>query len=179
MVTEALFAALVIAVAAQRLLELRVSRRNEARLRACGARETAPRQLVWMKLVHGGWIAGMLLEVFALHRPFHLPLAVGALAVFALGQWLRAAARRALGERWTVRILTVPGEAVVVGGVFRRVRHPNYLGVALEIVALPLVHTAWITALVFTSLNAVVLWRRIHAEERALRRDTDYGEAFG
>lgn len=179
MVTWIGFAALVALVAVQRLIELRVSRRHERELRARGARETAPRQLIWMKLVHGGWIAAICIEVFALNRPFYPALAIAALAVFGLGQWLRLAAMRALGGRWTVRILTVPGESVVTGGVFRRVRHPNYLGVALEIAALPLVHTAWITALVFTALNGLVLWRRIRAEERALTRDSDYAEAFG
>jgi methyltransferase len=179
MVTWVGFAGLVALVALQRLIELRVSRRHEAGLRARGARETAPRQLVWMKLVHGGWIVGMCLEVFALERPLYPALAIAALAVFALGQWLRLAAMRALGDRWTVRILTVPDEQVVTSGVFRLVRHPNYLGVALEIAALPLIHTAWITALVFTVLNALVLWRRIRAEEHALTRDSDYAEAFG
>lgn len=179
MVTAVGFTVLVAAVAAQRLLELRLSRRNQARLEARGGREHAPRQLRWMKLVHGGWIAAMLAEVWLIGRPFYWPLAAGALLLLIAGQTLRYLAIARLGDRWTVSIVTVPGERVVTGGVFRHVRHPNYLGVVLEIAALPLVHTAWVTAIVFSVLNGLLLRARIGAEEQALAQDSDYRRAFG
>jgi methyltransferase len=78
-----------------------------------------------------------------------------------------------------VRIITLPGEGVVNTGVFSRLRHPNYLGVALEIAALPLVHGAWLTAVVASVLNALVLRARIRVEESALIKDANYREAFG
>jgi methyltransferase len=179
MVTTFLFAAIVFFVAAQRLLELRLSARNEAKLRARGAIEHAPEQLAWMRLVHGGWLVAMIAEVVIFDRAFHPWLAAIALAVFLVGQALRAAAMSALGDRWNVRILTVPGAAPVARGIFRHLRHPNYLGVILEIAALPLVHGAFLTSIVFSALNALVLWGRVRAEERALEASGGYVAKLG
>ncbi|HSK74829.1 MAG TPA: isoprenylcysteine carboxylmethyltransferase family protein, partial [Thermoanaerobaculia bacterium] len=80
--------------------------------------------------------------------------------------------------RWTTRIVVLPGVAPVTGGPYRFLRHPNYLAVILEILALPLVHTAWITALVFSLANALLLRVRIRAEEEGLARLSDYEAAF-
>jgi methyltransferase len=71
-------------------------------------------------------------------------------------------------------VLVLPGEALVAGGPYRFLRHPNYLAVVLEVAALPLVHTAWATALAFSALNLVLLRVRIGVEERAL-----YGSGAG
>lgn len=179
MVTQLLFGVLVAVVAVQRLAELRISRRNVARLEAVGARESAPEQMKWMTLLHTGWLCAMPLELLLAERPFSVALALPALAVFACGQFLRYAAMRALGERWCVRIVTLPGAPVVDTGIFRRLRHPNYLGVVLEIAALPLVHGLWLTALVASVLNAWLLRARISAEESALAKDSNYRAAFG
>jgi methyltransferase len=178
MVSELAFFCLVGVVALQRLFELRLSRRNEARLKARGGREYAPHQLRWMTLLHGGWLIAMPIEVLFADRVLTLGIAIPALCVFLCGQLLRYAAIRSLGDRWCVRIITLPGEAVVNTGVFSRLRHPNYLGVALEIAALPLVHGAWLTALVASILNALVLRARIRVEESALIKDANYREAF-
>lgn len=178
MVSEALFIALVALVAIQRIAEMIYSKRNVARMLHRGGREHAPEQMKWMTLLHIGWLAGMCLEVLVLDRPFVWPLAIVALVVFAAGQLLRYAAMRALGDHWNVRIVTMPGEHVVTGGIYRYVRHPNYLGVTLELAALPLVHGAWITAIVATALNALMLKARIDAEEAALGYDTDYQQAL-
>jgi methyltransferase len=178
MVTELAFTVLVAAVAVQRLYELRLSRRNQAGLEARGGREHAPRQLRWMTLVHSGWLVAMLVEVWVFGRGFTWALAGPALVLFAAGQTLRYLAISALGRRWTVSIVTVPGERVVTRGVYRYLRHPNYLGVVLEIAALPLIHGAWVTALLFSAANAGVLAMRIRAEEQALAADSDYPRAF-
>jgi methyltransferase len=81
---------------------------------------------------------------------------------------LRYAAMRRLGARWTVRVMVIPGAPRVTDGIYRYMRHPNYLGVAIEIASLPLVHSAWVTSLSFSALNALLLWWRIRAEEAAL-----------
>ena len=171
---RAVFTALVVVVALQRLAEVRKSAANEARIRAAGGREHAPEQMPWMRALHASWLVAMPLEVWLLERAAPAWLAVIAFVVFAVGQGLRIAAMRALGWRWNVKILTVPGETAVATGVFRYVRHPNYLGVILEIASLPLVSGAWLTSVAFTVANGLLLRARITAEERALREDSGY-----
>ncbi|UJR81170.1 isoprenylcysteine carboxyl methyltransferase family protein [Sandaracinus amylolyticus] len=168
------FTILVALVAMQRLWEVRRSARHEAALRAAGGREHAPEQMPWMRAIHAGWLVAMIVEVWALHRVAPAWLAVSAFVVFLVGQGLRLAAMRALGPRWTVKVITVPGEVAISRGVLAHVRHPNYLGVVLEIAALPLVHGAWLTSIVFSIANAVLLRARIRAEEAALRADASY-----
>jgi methyltransferase len=173
------FFALVLLVAAQRVLELRKSAKNEARLLAAGGRTHADGQASWMRLMHTAWFVAMLVEVVVLDRPFLPVVSAVAFAVFAAGQALRLAAMHALGDRWTVTVVTLPGVRAVDAGVFRYVRHPNYLGVVLEIAALPLVHGAWLTSITFTVMNALFLRARIRAEEAALREDSGYDDALG
>ena len=179
MVTRALFVGAVVLLIIQRLIELRRSRRNETKIKAAGGREYGARHLVVMKMLHGAWFASMVAEVFVLERPM-VP-AVTALATIGLvsGQLLRYTAIRQLGWRWSVRVLTVPGAPVVDSGVFRYLRHPNYLGVILEIAAVPLLHCAFLTALGFSIANAALLVVRIRTEERALQLDNDYDRRFG
>ncbi len=179
MVTQIAFAALVLLVGAQRLWELGKSAENEARLRAEGAIEHAPRQMRWRRAIHAGWLLATALEVLLLDRPFVPWLFAIALPLFVAGQVLRYAAMRALGWRWSVRVMTLPGRAPVARGVFRYLRHPNYLGVILEIAALPLMHTAWISALVFSAANGLLLMRRIRVEEAALDAAGDYRAKLG
>lgn len=178
MVSEILFAVLVALVACQRLYEVRVSRAHERALLARGGLEHARGQMPWMVALHTAWLIAMPLEVFLLERAFRWPLAVVALLVFAVAQTLRIWAMRTLGPRWTVKVFTLPGEPPVTGGPFRFLRHPNYLGVVLEILALPLVHGAFITSLSFTVLNGLLLRARIAAEERALAAASDYEGPF-
>jgi methyltransferase len=177
MVTRA-YAFLLVCVVLQRLIEVGISKRHEAALLQAGAREHAAGQMPWMIALHASWLVCALLEVTLLDRPFHLWLGVPALLLFGAGQVLRILAMRTLGERWTVKVITLPGAPAISGGIFRYVRHPNYLGVVLEIAALPLVHDAWATALVFSVANGLLLRARIRAEEQALRQTGDYDQRF-
>jgi methyltransferase len=177
MVTFA-FVVLVLAVAIQRMLEVRVSRLNEAELKARGGIEDAREQMPVMVAVHTAWLVVTLLEVLLLDRPVHRGLMLIALLAFCAGQVLRLSAIQALGGRWTVKVITLPGEPPVTRGIFRYLRHPNYLGVILEIAALPLVHSAYLSAILFSVLNGLLLRQRIRAEERALGASSDYGARF-
>ncbi len=168
MVSRVAFTLLVALVASQRLMELAHSRRNEARLRARGAIEHAPWQVPMLAVLHGAWLISTVVEVWLLRPPFRPWLALFAVAVFIAGQVLRLAAIRTLGDRWTIRVMTLPATRRVSTGLYSWLPHPNYLGVALEIVSLPLVHGAVVTALVFSVLNAVALVLRIGVESRAL-----------
>ena len=168
MVTRWIFTALVTLLALQRFYELRLSSRNEAIIRSRGGREYAAWQLKAMKALHAGWFIAMLAEVHGLHRPFIPVLSLLALIVLAAGQCLRYAARLSLKWRWTVRVMTIPGLPPVQKGIYRYLRHPNYLGVILEILAVPLLHSAYITSIVFSVANGLLLSVRIRTEDRAL-----------
>lgn len=178
MVTQWIFAALVVLIGLQRLLELRLSARNEAALRAQGAIEAGAGLMPWMRLFHATWLVAMVAEVFYFERPFIPLLAACAMLCALAGQALRYAAIRELGSRWTVRVLVLPDVPPVRRGIYRYLRHPNYVGVVLEIAFIPLIHGAWLTALVFTVLNALILRARIRTEEAALRRASDYEGVF-
>lgn len=155
-------------VAAQRLLELRLSRRNERRARARGAVEYGREHYPAMVALHALWLLSTLAEG-ALRGPDFPALWYVPLAAFLLAQPLRYWAILALGDSWNVRVLVVPGARRLRRGPYRYLSHPNYLVVAVEVAAFPLVFGAWVTALVFTVLNAAFLYVRVRAEERALR----------
>ena len=178
MVKRRLFLVFIAALAIQRLFELRLSRRNEKRIRRSGGREHAPETYRWIVALHSSWFAAMLLEVFTRRPKFHSRLAAVAIGLFAAGQALRLVAIRTLGWRWSTRIMTVPGAEPVQRGIYQHIRHPNYLGVELEILAAPLVHSAWLTSAVFGTANLLLLRDRIRREEQALAEDTRYWEAF-
>jgi methyltransferase len=177
MVTRLLFAGFVACLGLQRLFELRLSQRNERRMRQRGGREHTPETYRWIIALHAAWFAAMLLEVFAGRRKFSSWLAVAAFGVFAAGQALRLAAIRTLGWRWSTRVMTVPGAALVQQGIYRYIRHPNYLGVELELLAVPLLHSAYLTSAVFGVANLLLLRDRIRREEQAL--DFAVGENTG
>ncbi|MEP0545858.1 MAG: isoprenylcysteine carboxylmethyltransferase family protein [Rhodothermales bacterium] len=179
MTTQFLFLGIVLAVAAQRMLELRLSARNAAAIRAKGGYEVGAGHMGAMRLLHTAWFVAMLAEVFLLDRPFVPWLAVLAFAGLLAGQLLRYAAIRTLGPRWTASIMILPGAPPVASGLYRRIRHPNYVGVILEIAFVPFLHTAWLTALAFTVLNGLLLRVRIRTEEAALREANDYDAALG
>ncbi len=169
-----MFVGFVAALALQRLFELRLSRQNEQRILRSGGREHAPETYRWIVALHTSWFAAMLLEVFAGGRRYRPRLAALSLGLFAAGQVLRLAAIRTLGWRWSTRIMTVPGKAPVQHGIYRHLRHPNYLGVELEILTVPLVHSAYLTSAVFGTANLLLLRDRIRREERALAEDNGY-----
>lgn len=162
------FTVLVALVALQRLLELRLSKRHERLALAAGGYEVGAGHYPWMVALHTAFLVSTVAEVWLLDRPFVRPLAWTAFGLLLAAQMLRVWTIRTLGERWTTRIVVRPGLPLVTGGPFRFLRHPNYVAVVTEILVLPLIHTAWLTALVFTVANAVLLAVRIRTEEAAL-----------
>jgi methyltransferase len=163
----ALLVLAVALVAIQRLLELRLSRRHERILRARGAVERGRGHYPLMVGLHVLWLLSTLVE--GLLRgpdiPVYWPVP---LALFLLAQLLRYWAILALGDYWNTRVLVVPGTKLVRRGPYRYIRHPNYAVVIVEIATFPLIFGDWITALVFSILNAALLFVRIRTENRAL-----------
>ncbi len=172
------FTAVVLLVVVQRLAELRLSRRNEERLRRRGAVEAGAGHYPLMVALHTAFLLAAPLEVWLLDRPL-VPWLAGTMALLLVAATaLRYWTIRTLGERWTTRIVCLPGGAVETDGPFRYLRHPNYLAVTIEMLALPLLHTAWLTAAVFGLANGALLAVRIRVEEAALAAHTSYREAF-
>ncbi len=161
---------LVAAVAVERLAELVVARRNLAWSRARGGVEFGAGHYPVMVVLHTGLLVGCLAEVYLLNRPFLPWLGWPMLAIVVAAQGLRWWCIRTLGRQWNTRVVVIPGAERISGGPYRLVPHPNYVAVVAEGIALPLVHTAWITALVFTVLNAALLTTRISIENAALAR---------
>lgn len=156
---------LLLVLVAQRLAELAWSRRNERRLRARGAVEHGAAHYPLIVALHGG-----LLAVLALLAPGDRPIALPWLALLLALQPLRAWALLTLGERWTTRVLVLPGTPPVGHGPYRLLRHPNYLVVALEVPVIALAAGEPWAALGFGLANLALLGLRIRVEDRALGR---------
>ena len=179
MTSPALFTLLILAVAAERLFEVALSERNRRRAIARGGVESGQGHYPFMVLVHTLLLLAAPLEVFLLERTLERPLAIAMLLLVAGTMTLRYWAIASLGDRWNTRIVVEPGVPAVATGPYRFLRHPNYLAVTVEVAALPLVHSAWLTALVFSVLNAWLLRVRIAAEERALALHSNYQATHG
>lgn len=160
---------LVLATGVERLVELVISTRNARTAFAQGGIEHGRGHFPWMVALHTGLLAACLAEVFFAGRPFLPWLGWPMLALVVLSQALRYWCIATLGRQWNTRVIAAPGLQLVARGPYRWLRHPNYIAVVIEGFALPLVYTAWVTALAFTVLNAVLLLGfRIPVENRAL-----------
>jgi len=162
------FTVLVALVGLERLAELVVSKRNAAWSFERGGVESGRGHYPVMVALHTGLLLAMLVEAWTRRPDVPAALAWSMLVVVLASQGLRWWCIATLGPRWNTRVIVVPGLAPVTGGPYRLLRHPNYVAVVAEGIALPLVHAAWITALVFTVANAALLTVRIRAEDAAL-----------
>ena len=170
MSSVAWFTVVVLGVGLERLAALVVSRRNARWAFDRGAQEAGRGHFPAMVLLHVGLLVGALVEVHLLDRPFIAALGWPMLALALASQALRWWCVASLGRRWNTRVIVIPGMPLVTSGPYRWLRHPNYVAVVAEGIALPLVHTAWLTAVGFTVLNAVILVIRIRCENAALSR---------
>jgi methyltransferase len=167
--TRLLYVLLVALVGLERVFELFVSRRNARRLLDRGAIESGAGHYHWMVLLHIGFLAACPLEVWLLRRAFIPWLAVSMTVILAATMALRYWVVISLEGRWNTRVIVLPGAPRVDRGPYRWMRHPNYAAVVLELIALPLIHTAWLSAALFTLLNVLVLRVRIRVEDEALQ----------
>jgi methyltransferase len=158
----------ILAVGAERLVELVVSRRNTAWSISNGGREFGRGHYPAMVAMHGLLLAGCVIEVAVGHRPFIGWLGWPMVALVALSTAMRWWCVATLGKHWNPRIIVIPGAPLVDRGPYRLLHHPNYTAVAVEVAALPLVHSAWVTAIVFSAANAAMLNVRIRTENTAL-----------
>jgi methyltransferase len=153
-----------------------VSKRNAAWSFARGGPEHGKGHFPAMVLLHTAFLIACPAEVWLLDRPFVPWLGFPLLILAVAAQGLRWWCITTLGPRWNTRVIIVPDLPRVTGGPYRFIRHPNYVAVVAEGIILPLIHTAWITALAFTILNAWLLTVRIRCEDEALASLATGGE---
>ncbi len=161
----------VLATGLERLYELRISKKNAAIAMAQGGKEYGQGHFPWMVALHTGLLVGAVAEVWIFDRPFIIWLGVPMLIITLACQVARYRIISTLGWQWNTRVIVVPGAPRVRRGLYRFhwLRHPNYWIVVIEGIALPMIHTAWITAIAFTVLNAILLLGfRIPTENQAL-----------
>lgn len=169
---------LLVVVALLRIVELQISRRHQREMVAHGAAKVNDPRFRWMVLLHTGVLVGAAVEVVFLHRPFIPILASICFLIFLAANAVRWWVIRTLGEHWNVQVMNSTGLGVVTTGPFHYVRHPNYAAVFVEMLVLPLIHTAWITAIAGSLAHMVVLSQRLSTEERVLFSDAQYRAAM-
>lgn len=157
------------AVALERFAEVVLSNRHAAWSLASGGVEHGRGHYPAMVVLHTGFLLGCLAEVWLLDRVFIPALGLPMLALAIACQALRWWCILTLGRRWNTRVIVIAGKAPIRSGPYRLFPHPNYVAVVLEGLALPLIHSAWITAAVFSILNAALLRTRIRCEDAALQ----------
>ena len=174
-----LYLGLLLLVAAGRLLELRRSRRNQAVLVKSGGAKSPEPAYRWMVALHAGILIGAVLEVVLLSRPLIPWLAVASLALFFAANATRWWVIRTLGSRWNVQVMSASRLGVVTAaGPYKWVRHPNYTAVFVEMLAIPLIHSAYLVAIIGAALHILVLRNRIRLEESVLMQDPTWRSAF-
>lgn len=175
---ELIFKAIVVFTACQRLIELFIAKSNEKHITGLGGKIIAEKNYIFMVLLHTTWLASILFCAFFMDYQIDPALFYGSLVFFVFGQFLRITAISTLGKRWSTRIVILPEAPAIKKGVYNYFRHPNYLGVVLEIAALPLMASFYGIALFFTLANFVILYFRIRLEEHCLIEHNKYREVF-
>ncbi|TCP23817.1 methyltransferase [Scopulibacillus darangshiensis] len=164
-------------VVIQRIVELRIAKTNERFMKEKGAFEAGKSHYKWMVTLHVLFFISLFVEVITFHKTpaqwFWIPL-----CLFIISQVVRVWALQSLGRFWNTKIIVLPGAKVVAKGPYKYIRHPNYFIVMTEIITLPLIFQAYITAVVFAILNIIILSIRIPIEEKALAEATNYSHVM-
>ena len=173
------YIALLVLVGIGRLGEVAVSRRNQRKMQEQGVQKIVEPHFPWLVLFHAVVLVSAGAEVLFLHRPLIPALAISMLALFILSNVLRYWVIFLLGGLWNIQIMDSSRLGIVTSGPYRWVRHPNYTGVVMEVFSLPMIHTAWITAIVGTLGDLEILRRRINVEDGFLLSNPAYRTAMG
>ncbi|WP_077618538.1 isoprenylcysteine carboxyl methyltransferase family protein [Bacillus sinesaloumensis] len=168
-----IFWIIIMVVIAQRLLELRIAKRNEKWILSQGGYEVGHSHYKYIVLIHTLFFISLMTEVVLFRKEVSdiYPLF---LILFALTQVGRVWALRSLGSFWNTKIMILPKHQVQIKGPYKYVKHPNYVIVALEFILIPLLFQAYSTAIIFSVLNAIIMSVRIPIEERALGVHDEY-----
>ena len=172
-----IFSFIIGLVVLQRLVELVIAKRNERQLKNRGAIEFGKEHYPWIVLLHFGFFTFLIMEVVGLKRDLSSIWYIW-LTLFAVAQMGRVWVISSLGEYWNTKIVVLPNAKVIAKGPYKYIKHPNYVIVATEILVLSLLFNAFLTAVIFSLLNAWMMGVRIHVEEQALKEHTEYAYIF-
>ncbi|MCM0591141.1 MAG: isoprenylcysteine carboxylmethyltransferase family protein [Gloeotrichia echinulata IR180] len=178
MLSQISFIALIFYIIVQRVRVTRLSKQNMTKVLENGGKLHSSNYVGFVKIFQSSWMLCMIAEVYLLDRPFIPALGIFSIIATFCAQSLRYSSIRALGDRWIHKVVTVPGTPVIDKGIYQYIRHPNWCAMMTELAVVPLFHTAYLTAIVFTLINGWLMTQRVPAEEEALIEDTNYQEVF-
>lgn len=178
MLSQISFIALIFYIIVQRVRVTRLSKQNMTKVLENGGKLHSSNYVGFVKIFQSSWMLCMIAEVYLLDRPFIPALGIFSIIATFCAQSLRYSSIRALGDRWIHKVVTVPGTPVIDKGIYEYIRHPNWCAMMTELAVVPLFHTAYLTAIVFTLINGWLMTQRVPAEEKALIADTNYQEVF-
>jgi methyltransferase len=163
----------------QRLSEVLISKENEVWLKKhCNAVEVNPREGLRMKIFHTLWFISLLLEA-NIKREFSSNwMSLGIYIILGLCLGVRIYSMEKLKKFWTIKIFSLDNQVIVTDGLYKYIRHPNYLVVIIELIFLPLLFKAYYTLVIFSFLNLFILKKRIELEEETIMAKTKYEEHF-
>lgn len=168
----------ILLLAVGRILELKHAQNNTQKLIAKGAQEYGSSHYKWIVTTHSLWLIACIIEAYIRqHGPSIFVFTIGSL-LFVMGFSLRITAILTLGTRWTTKIIVLPGEPSIQKGIYRYLKHPNYLGVILELAGVPLIFGNIWTAITISIINLIILKHRMKIEENALKQEIKYEEHF-
>ncbi|MBS4217357.1 hypothetical protein KHA96_03405 [Bacillus sp. FJAT-49711] len=172
-----MFFLVILMVIGQRLIELKIAKKNEKWMLEHGAKEYGQDHYRFMVLMHIGFFLSLILE-YVMRKPALSTFWPTFLFIFIIVQIARIWVILTLGKYWNTKIIVLPGIKVVKKGPFKYVKHPNYIIVTIELFVIPLMFNCYITAILFLIMNQIILRVRIPIEEKALRENTDYTKQF-
>lgn len=172
-----MFNAFFFFISGQRLVELFISRRNEKWMMEQGAHEFGNEHYRYIVLMHFFFLLSLLMEFYLFGKQLS-PFWIVLIPLFMATQAIRIWALTSLGKYWNTKIIVLPNANIIRRGPYRFIKHPNYIIVSVELVVIPLLFDAYLTAVLFTLLNILLLSIRIPAEEKALKQLTEYENDF-
>jgi methyltransferase len=173
------YISLLVLVGMERLAEVAISRRHQRQLQKQGVRKVPEPHFRLLVLFHGFILVCAGAEVLFLHRPLVPALAISMSVLFVLSNVLRWWVIHTLAGHWNVEVMESARVGVVTAGPYRWIRHPNYVGVVAEVFSLPMIHTAWITAIIATVGYLLLLRSRLKVEDAVLLANPVYRVAMG
>ncbi|MFD4706559.1 isoprenylcysteine carboxyl methyltransferase family protein [Gottfriedia sp. NPDC058432] len=151
----------------QRVIELGIAKKNEKKLKMRGALEFGQEHYKFFIILHNMFFISILIENYFIQY-IEIGFLTFLLIVFVILQLARVWVISTLGERWNTKIIILPNEKLVKRGLYKYIKHPNYIIVTIELLVIPIMFHAYITTVIFSVCNLILLKVRIREENKAL-----------